>query len=217
MSKEVDSGALRTINRVLGIAGATSPGTELETEQIVQTLDLNPYVRRGRVVGNLSGWYMGLLQNVHVAAGDLDSLIDPYEPGDSAIAPYPASVPRGWDVWVLGICLDRSTGAGTLAGAVVGLNPLGRSQGWGQNNSGAGVGSTPNMPIARFVSVNADAAGTLAIGVSGNGSTYVETRLRVPRGATLTLDTTAAGASATFRALFFCGVFPEGLGQDVLG
>jgi len=216
MSKEIDSDALLTINRVLGIAGPGSASTELEDGTLVQVMNMNDIVRRSRAIGPFGGWYQGLLENVHSAGDTESSFIDPYEPGASANAPYPASVPLGWDVWIVGVGGVRSSGAGALADAIMQINPIARQTGWGQDNAGAPVTGSPSFSLAHFDDVVASVGSIVADPMKNgtNGLTYYQPNVRVPRGAAIEFHSTS-GAAAEFQAQFLMGIFPQGLGQDV--
>jgi len=219
VGRKVDSDALGTVNRVLNIAGAVVGGgqTELEDDRLIQTLDLTPFVRRGRTVGNLTGWYQGILVNVHSAADGEVSSIDPYSPGASANAPYPGAVPRGWDVWLLGVSGIRSAGAGGLTSAWASINPILSQVGWSQDDAGAPVGAiSPRFQLARFTGLDTtqSASGQDAM-TTAQGETFVKTTIRIPRGMNIEFFSESA-AAATFQMLYVMGLFPEGLGQDVL-
>jgi len=168
-------------------------------------------------VGPLGGWFQGILQNVHLGADDIASAIDPYNPGDDARAPYPVIVPRGWDIWLLGVGAVQTALTGVLANAVFQINPTGTEVGWARDNSGNPVaGGSPSFSVARFDSI---LGGTGAISqdpfLTPDGQTFVRVGIRIARGSALEFHTTSAGAT-TYQGLFLMGLFPEGLGQDVL-
>ena len=214
MNQRIESDALDLVTRILGITGATGL-TLLDDGNVSQVLELGPIIRRSRTPGITTGWFNCFLQNVHGAAGSLHSEIDPYNAGDSAVAPYPAAVPQGFDFWVLYASLRRQSGAGTLDGAVFYSDPGAQQQGWGENDSGAAVASTLASPLALWTGLDTSITLTNGIGVSGDGSTMVKIGRRIPRGVILEFDSDVAGAAATILLSLTCGLFPEALGQDI--
>jgi len=217
MTKRIISDALLSVNRILGLTsgGETQP-TLLDDGNVSQVFTINDAVRRARAGGITSGWFMGILQNVHTGAGSLIATIDPYSAGSAvpALGSWPELIPRGLDIWVLGVSTIRTVGAGTLDGAVMYFNPTARQQAWGRDDSGVLVTSSAGIAIARWTDLDAS-AGSLAIGIGGNGDAFNWVRLRVERGTILEFRSDVATASATIRCNFILGLFPEGLGQDV--
>lgn len=215
MGHLIDSDALGGVNRVLGIAGQQVPAaTLLDGANLSQILNVNELVRRARTPGFTSGWFYTLFVNIHGASGELSSSIDPYVPGDASVAPYPSPVPRGFDFWLLGAAVRRTSGAGALSGAILFLNPDTRLQGWGVDDSGAAVATTSAIPLARWTGLDTGLSGTGGTGITGDGGAMVKTLTRVPREGDL-LFITEASAAATFQCLMICALFVEGLGQDV--
>lgn len=190
--------------------------TQLEDESVTQVLSVNDLIRRGRTSAASTGWFRCIMENDHLAAGNLVSTIDPYAPGVTAVAPYPSPVPRGFDFWVLSAALRRNSGAGTLDAAAFSFAPSASQLGWGIDDGGAAVTGVEDAPLALFTGLNTDVASMPGIGISGDGSAVVKVQLRVPPGITsLSFRSTVAGAAATLRLYLICALFPEGLGQDI--
>ena len=215
MSKPIESDALDRIYRMLGLSGGALPsGTLLDDGNVSQVLDINPIVRRSRTSAATTGWFACTLENAHAGAGDLTSSINPYEPGDAAIAPYPSSVPAGFDFWILYAILRRSAGGGDLTGGLLSIAPGNAQRGWGIDDMGAAVIATDQMQLAIFTSLNI-AIGSGVLGLTPTGEVLAPVNMRVPVGNAGLFFRSEAAAAATFRMFLICGLFPEGLGQDV--
>jgi len=223
VSDEVVGAALDLVARNLGIAGVGMPPTTIfDGGNLAQVLVVNDLVRRSRSLGVTNGVFWGKQRHVHAAAGDLDSIIDPYNPGRVLVPPissYPPVVPNGFDVWIVGLTIARTTGAGTLDGAVVSLDPIAGAmqQAWGVNNSGAAIVGIGLQPLCVWVALATGAAGVNAMGVLSNGNCQGLTLpVRVGRGTEIRCDSTAGTASATFDFFIMTQVVPESMGQDLV-
>ncbi len=219
MTREIDSGALLSLNRILGIAGQGSGSTELDDGNLTQVIDVAPVVRRSRVLGATAsgGYWYWVQQHVHAAAGVLSSEIDFYDPAFPQNG-YPASVPKDYDVWIGSFSGRRTAGAGTLGTARLGIDPNSTSQCTGIDDSGAEVTNTQAQAIYEWDQLSSGVSGippafqnSLTLAVQDHRA------WRVPRGSTVACWTNAVGASATFLFQGWLGLFPEGLGQDIFG
>jgi len=208
---------LRLVEQLIGGGyGGNSIGTTLDDETVVQTLPLVPEVaRRSLTIGNVGGWFLAVLENVH-SAGDFEqSSINVYEPEAAArVPPYPATVLDAFDVWLIGCSLIRSAGAGGLNYGRCGINPSVESQGLGIDDAGAALVTTPIMGLARFDAIDASLTGVAGDGITEQGLNYQPINLRLPRRTTLVFSSESASA-ATFQLLCIMGLFPAGMGQDV--
>ena len=215
MTKPIESDALDRLYRILGLSGGTGvAGTLLDDGNVSLVLNINEIIRRSRTPAATTGWFVGILNTIHAGAGRIATSINPYTTANN-VEPYSSPVPRGFDVWVMGASLIRLSGAGDLDGAMLQLDPTPSQQGWGQDNTGAAVVQTLAIPIARWGPLDTSIASELAIAFNPEGGEcMIKVMTRVPRGATLRLATDAT-ALATFQAQLICGLFPEGLGQDV--
>lgn len=220
MSRDIDSDALTTMNRLLGIAGRGSSQTELDDGNLSQVIDVNPIVRRSRTPVGSTGFYICTLTNVHSAADNETSQIDPYLPGAS-VAPaggYPASVDLSFDVWIAGMSIARIAGAGQLDGGQVDLTTGSSTvfSGWGQDDAGDPDISTIGTIITQFAVMNTGAAGGNSFAAEvGSGLLASRALVRVRRGLQIRFHSTA-DAAATFRLVLNIGLFPAGLGQDIV-
>jgi len=210
--KKVDSQALGIVNRALGLTGSGAPLTELLDGTVEQTLDLTSIIRRGRTQARTAGIYSAILENAHGAANTLNSQLLPYNAGAAAIAPYPAPMPEGFDVWLIGAAVIRTAGAAFTSGALF-LAPTAGSQGMGLDDSGVQVVGVPAIPLAFW---NSEESQSAIFGI-GDGRPWQLIQQRIARGVGnntgITFSTTST-AAATFQCLMLFGVFPESLGQD---
>jgi len=192
------------------VGGATS----VDTDNISLTMPVIPELaRRSIVAGPVEGWYTSIFENVHSAADGEVSTIDPYEPGGAAVAPYPASVPRDQDVWLLKAYALRSVGTGGLTAGYLMMNPSPFQQGWGIDDQAAAVVDTPPVVLARWDVIEAT-VGAEEPALTEQGECMVDIGIRIGRGATLRFDTESA-AAAEFQCVMLMGLFPSTLGQDV--
>lgn len=217
MSKPIESDALDRVYRMLGLSGGLPRGTLLDDGNVSQVLNLNDIIRRSRTQAGNTGWFKCVMQNVHTGAGALTSTIDPYNPGDAAVAPFEAVAPRGFDFWILMAMLRRTTGAGTLDDAALSMNPGAGQVGWAVDSSDNLAGNfAAHYPLVQWTALQAVAG--QSYGLVGEGGYISHVGLRVPRGMgadSLQFRSDAAGAAATFQCSLICGLFVEGLGQDV--
>jgi len=219
---EVSGVQLALIQKLYGLSANQLAGvTQMDADNVQQVVPIVPEILRRslNIVGNNEGGlFQGVMENVHSAADSEVSTYRPYEgvvAGSTTIvggAPgFPLPVPTGWDLWLLGMSLSRTSGAGTVV-AMLALN--GDQLGWGIDDAGAAVTSTPNFHVARFTSIVADAAGE-AYGIDAQGNPFVNINKRLPRSMTLQLHSTS-DAAATIQASLLMGIFPESMGQDVV-
>jgi len=211
----VESNALDNLARVLGIAGVTGT-TILDSGNLSQVLEVTDIVRRSRTPGITTGWFYGLIRHVHAAAGLLNSTIDPYAPdGASQVAPFPRIVPPGFDVWLLNASVLRNSGAGTLDGAALFLDPSAAQQGWGIDDSGTAIVANDPYPLARWTSLDTSMAGIDPFGIAGDGGASVRINQRIARGTVIRFVSDVAAAAANVQCMMTMGLFVEGLGQDI--
>lgn len=171
--------------------------------------------RRAAVIGSQSGCFQGILENVHSGADGERSEIDPYNAGADAVAPYPTNISAEYDLWLLGVNLIQTVGAGTLlTEAMILINPATFSQGFGRDDAGAPVVAARAIVVARFTSVvNAVTDLGAEHGITAEGLCYQTVNMRIPRGATIS-HSSESSAAAEFQAVLTMGLFPAGLGQD---
>jgi len=206
---------LKALQDMVGISPEPSP-TVLDTDNVSLTLPIVPnIVRRSSGLGVSDGWFTAIMENVHSAADDEDSTLDPYASGDGSVN-VPSPIPPGWDVWLLGVTGQRSSGAGDLTSAVLSVNPAPHSQGYGIDDNGAVVVTSTPLHLVQFDALNTDGAFARASMTElVSGKLWVPLNLRLTRASSLRFDSRAA-AAAEFQLLMIMGVFPASLGQDVV-
>ena len=214
MAKKVDSDALGLVNRALGLSGAGAPLTEFLDGTIDQVLDVGALVRRGRTFLGTGGIYWGTLRCIHGGAGTLTSTIEPYIVATGGRAPYATPVPLGFDIWILAAQVDQVSGAGTFTGAL--FTTTNGLVGWGVDDMGAAIEVSNSVPLALFDSVVTESR---EFGINEAGNPFIKIGMRMPRPAgnasVLTFSSTASDV-ATFDCYVLTGLFPIGMGQDIL-
>lgn len=218
--RDIDSDALSQVQRQLGLSGIGSGVAVLEDDELRQVLDVGPAIRRGRAdVGN-GGWFWGVLENDHVASGDLISFINPYEASGFELTSFPAAVDQSrFDIWICGAFAEN------IAGSSAGLDtaqfliggPL-RSLAFGKDAAGA-----PVVPAGGGFLINewhttltAITGGVRVMIQAGDVNASPQRTYRMPRGSNLVFQS-QANAAITIRLSVIMGLFPIGLGQDVVG
>lgn len=209
---KVDSEALLIVQRALGLTGRPSRITEFLDGQLEQTFDVLPAVRRSRTLAITEGIFVGVMRNVHGAADSQVSTIDPYAPGVvNAHAPYPGTVGKSFDIWLIQATAVQVSGTGTLT-ALLDIQ-LG-VQGWGVDDAGADVTSAPTMPLALWTGLITKGAIEMGL-LEGSGVPVAKLGLRIPRTSTPVLAfRTTSTAIATFQLNLILALFPVSLGQD---
>jgi len=214
--RNIDSDALSQVQRQLGLSGVGSGVAVLEDDELRQVLDVGPALRRGRADVANGGWFWGVLHNVHAGAGGLTSFIDPYEAGAFALTSFPAAVDVSrFDIWIAGVTCRVASGAISLTDATFILGAPLRSLAFGKDDSGVAVAPVGGgMALASFVT----AVGSNSFGyfLGFDGRPFHPLNFRMPRGSNLVFDSTAVGIT-TYELSIIMGLFPIGLGNDVLG
>lgn len=208
--KKIESQALDVLKRAIGLSGPDSPVTELTDGVVDQALEVGPIIRRSRTQARTEGIYTGLMRNIHVAADSRTSALNPFNPAAQAIAPYPAPMPVGFDVWVLNAAVTQLSGSGTISAA---LNIECPARIMGISSIGAPVVSVQNIAFWDTIVVEST---TFALKApAAQPSERIGVRLPRDPGTRLFFASTSS-AAATFDCFVTLGVFPIALGQDVL-
>jgi len=210
---------LRFVSEFIGAPiEQTETQAQVDLRNINGTLPIVPDLgRRAAVIGTQTGWFQGILENVHSGADGERSEIDPYSAGADAVAPYPPAIDDTMDLWLLGCNVVQSVGAGTLlTEAMILINPAPNTQGFGRDDAGAPVIAVRGFVVARFTSVvNAVTDLAVEVGITAEGLPYQPVNMRLARGSTISFSSEAS-AAAEFQAVLTMGLFPAALGQDVV-
>ena len=216
MTQQIESQALAAIRKSLGLGGGGEQQQFLNDGSVEQVLSIGDIVRRSRTLANTAGIHFGVLENVHGAANSKTSDVNPYNAGDSAVAPFPSTVSDSLEVWVMHSTVVRTSGAGELTFGMLTLGLPGSNQAFGEDANGnpVTIAAGAELPIAAWdgISVSGTAIGFNTGHLPGAGRAF-----RIPRGLgalpVLTFLSTSS-ASATFQCRMLIGLFPIAFGQD---
>jgi hypothetical protein len=151
------------------------------------------------------------MRNEHPGAGTLLSTVDPYDVTTGRIEPYPGPIPANFDLHLLAVTARHKSGTGSLTAALL-IGMPAAAQGWGITDTGAAAPSALSIPVAYWTSLVTQ---SVSFGVLGNTNPQQRVGMRLRRGTTVQFSSTAS-ALASFEAQIIFGLFPVGLGQDVL-
>jgi len=212
--KRIDSDALGILNKSLGLTGAGSQITELMDGVVDQVLDIGPCVRRGRTQAGTGGIYSARTRNTHTDAEAKTSTISPFNPLTTRIAPYPLVMPDRFDIWLLDAGVSHISGSSATISAALHLN-YAPSQ-MGISGVGPATAAVSTRTLAHWDALVTENV-TFGVLAGDNGSRAVF-GLRLPRSLTTELIfATTSVLTAAFQLEITLGVFPIGLGQDVIG
>jgi len=213
----IKSGMLKRIQGLIGTPGSSLGPVNLEDESVTQVLPVIPEIaRRGLAPGTIGGWGTGLMENVHSGADFESSSIDPYLAGVAAVGAYPAEVPLEFDVWLLGVSAQQTSGTPGLDGAFLLLNPVASQQMWGVDDGGLQVVGDPPLMLARWDAIDSTVTTTGDILIAESGEVYLPINIRIPRSGCLIAFHTESAGAAEYQATLLMGLFPAALGQDVV-
>lgn len=207
--KQLDSDALGTVNRALGISGRGAQITELLDGQVDQTIGVNDHVRRGRTQTDTKGLWWGTIEHVHGAANSLETAVT-LGTITLTVPPWPTPVPEAdFDIWLIGAGLTRPSGTGTIDAALY-LEPY-TSQAWGTDDSDVEVNNIAIIPLAHWDTLNTEFY-TFGLNAA-SGRVFFPINLRCKGDWAIRFASTSSDV-ITFRMAVLLGLFPVGLGQD---
>jgi len=216
VSREIDSGALTTLNRVMGIAGTTfgAAQTELDDGNLTQVIDVNQIVRRSQAPIGSSGIFTAVIEHVHLASGALTATLQPYT-ALNVVPPFPTPIPQNLDFWIYGAALSMLSGTATfLDNAQLITTTTAGTLGLSVKNAGGPAAET-DLEFIHGQWTSFDATGPNTAGITAQGHTYIPVNMRLRRGSGVRLRSTVSDVTTIFMTIY-CGLFPEGLGQDVV-
>jgi len=205
---------LRPLQDLVGISPTASPSV-LDDGNVALTGPIFPDItRRGRSTGS-DGWGHGVITTVHSIASTVFTDVTPYDQAAGNVLPFPAPVERFLDLWLLGICGTRFSGAGGLTAAIVELFPgANNQQFFGVDDMGAAVVQNRALPLVKWVALDGEVNTTDNAMLDASGNCYVPFNMRLPRNCTIR-STTVSSDEATFDMKLILGLFAGGLGQDI--
>jgi len=212
---DVDSDALQTVQRALGVPGRGAQITQFADGQLDQVLNVAPMIRRGRTFAGNQGIYTALLENNHAGADSQVSTAEPYNMPVGTVGSYPSPVPPEFDLWIIAATVRRTSGSGTLSAGLY-MDLAANTFGWGVDEAAAAVAAqSVRMIFALWDATTAQ--GTQVVGTRNGELPWVSIGFRFPRhvGADLMFRTTSS-AAAVFNCQLLLGLFPVALGQDAL-
>jgi len=213
----IKNALLLPIQHLVGQTPTPTPAV-VDDDHVSLVLPVVPDIARRSLSSQpTGGWFQGLLENNHVSDDAIISDILVYSPNEDAVAPYPAQVPENFDVWFIGAAVQRASGTGGIAEAQIGINAPPHSQGFGKDQAGASVVSSPPMSLGRWDALDSGATGARDENlITEAGQTYIPINMRLPRGTRIRFETLSTGAAAVeFRAMLIIGLFPSAMGQDI--
>ncbi len=221
---DIDSDALVSVQRQLGNSGISPGLTQFDDDVLQQTFDISAAIRRSRADIAGGGLFFGILRNAMAGSDDEVSSVDPYNVGVTlATETFPARVDTTrFDLWLLGASFNVFSGAATATNVEcmleVDLSVTGRLRAFGVDDAGAvaAFGGTLSVAIADGVKV---VGGATRLFNTVSGQAWTPLRMRMPtQGSIIRFLSTKGDATAgVWDAIFLLGLFPIGMGQDVLG
>lgn len=204
--KEVDSQVLGVVDRVLQLQGRGAPITELEDGILGQSIDANPYIRRGGTVTDSGGLFGATISNTHVAADDRTSTMDLYNLTTiNAQPPWPFPTGPQFDIWILAASLKLSDSPLVAAALAFDVPTL--------RQGPIEILGDLDVVLAWWDAVVVVAGLTFATNAA-SGVQSVMRPYRVPRGVDLELLSTSSAGPLTVTCEMIVGLFPASLGQD---
>jgi len=215
VAKQLTSGALEFVNRALGLFGKGSQETFLEDGNVQQLLEISRLAAASQALGPAQGFFDGTLRMIHIAAGDIREIMDPYSPGTRARELTGETLPFLFDIWFLFASATIVTGNTlTFDNLEMGLDPDGLF------GISEGVTSETIMPLFRWNSqigrVFTEAEETLVNSASGQ-SVFMPTPFLWPRGATIEVASQTSGAGgATINVKVAWAFVQRGLKPSII-
>lgn len=217
---KVKGGQLGLVTKLYELAAnAISGETELDDGHIDLVLPVVPEIlRRSASPAKTTGLFLAVLENTHAAAGGLTVNYDPYFEDVASIPPWPNPIDEEkQEVWLLDAA-GLAT-AGVLADFESGLllvrHPAAH-WGYGENDDLTAV--TPaavGVPVARWTS--AATVGNVNVLLMASGEVRAPIGIRIRRHTIIQWRTLSDGAGVvSSQLLLTMGLFPAGMGQDIL-
>ena len=215
MVKRIDSQALGTLNKALGLTGAGSPLTELADGVVDQVVSVNEIARRSRTLNQqFGGIFTAILRNNHAGIGSLTATLNPFDlPAALVFPPFPQPIPDTFDLWLLA-CNVSIVGAGTHTSALF-INFPAANMGFSITNAGGQVAAAvTSQCVAFFDTVVTE---NVIFATTPQGLPQVLIGQRLPRDPlTQLVFASTSSLAQTFDMRLMLGLFPVGLGQDGL-
>ncbi len=216
--REFDSAGLRQMARILQISTGQPQLVELQDQVLEQAIDLNPFLRRALVPEGSDGIFHATMLNTHSGSDIIETQVNPYAPGTTFAHPDWNPVDPRFDVWLLGAAGKNITGGGDFGGGQFNLisNALGMA--WRNEANAAAMTQTVMTWDVERTEMNttflySNQNDVLLLWEKGGSA------MRINRDASTLFSfiTEKAGpGSASFKLFLTLGLFPAGMGQDVI-
>lgn len=217
--QEVDSAALTRVSKVLQLSTTGAELTEFQDELLQQVLDVAPMVRRGLTLDISGGIYTATILNTHVGSDTITTDVNPYVPATTFVGNgFPAEVSDAFDVWLLGLHAQNITAPGDFGGGFFGIITGTLGMAW-RNEAGSiamvqviDLWKQETSGTGNLVVLTAEFAAPAATG-------FIKLPMRIRRSADVRFrfETVKSGVGAgTYKVFLTLGLFPAGLGQDVV-
>lgn len=228
----MNSQALVLLDRILGLSGSASGEqyTTLDDGNVQQVIEISDIARRSLTPAATTGLFTARIKNTHEASTNLNTNpVDPYDLADTVTLSYrtntwPTPVPRGFDVWLIAASVITEGTASRLDWAELDLHTPSTSQAFGVQRADLGTqvqlgNDVAHLGIARWDTVLPD---TIITGVTvqrwatTNDEINVSINRRIRRGTEINFKTKVNALYIDVTVDLTLGLFPEGLGQDIV-
>lgn len=226
-----DSDALRNLGKILGLRTKLPERIDFQDDLVQVTLDPLWEIRRALALPRAGGgFFTARIENGPHAVGvdTIISTVDPYDlnnSGNTAVTytdpEYPVPVPEELDVWLIACTASVKAGAGNFSSGSLHYLIDANSMGWRTDDTSA-------IATGDFLRLYAnEVAGpvfTLLVGPDLTPDFLFQRPYRLPRARVfdsstvrgLRFTTENTGGTPTYRLDMLFGLFPAGMGQDMV-
>lgn len=203
--RQMDSGALTELSKILQLGGGGEQTTELDDGNVSQVLDIEHVIRRSLTPAASRGLFWFGFSNTHAGAGVISSTLNPFAV-DVGANGFPTIIPPGFDFWHIYSHLRQVSGAIALSGATIEIIQQGVER-------GKGFAASSVSPLGIWTDIELLTGENY--GITAQGETIIRFPTRLRPGSIFRFLTNATGV-AIYRGVTVVGLFPAGMGQDVV-
>lgn len=213
MSQPVDSAALSLADRSYQLSGIDAEQeTFVDDGSLSQTREMNPVARRG-LTPFRRGVFNIVLENTHVAAGEVQAAVDPYAAANRNNG-FPIVDPNLFDLYLLDATVRCNIGA-VVTWAFLGLIVDGTNWGATADQAGAAIAESDSrvaLGLWRDFTTVAETGG-IEHGLTTAEQPLIQFKRRLLPIEQLVMRSEVTDAVA-ITMILTCGIFPISLGQD---
>ena len=232
MTRTMNSQALVLLDQMLGLSG---PGgeqyTTLDDGNVQQVIEISEIARRSLTPAGTAGIYSAICKNrAEGAAGLNDNVVDPYDLADSFTVDqdtnaWPTPVPRGFDVWLIDASVWTETNPSRVDWMELDLTVPSNHQAFfvtrdSMGTPDQGTNDLTHQGLVRWDTALDDdtvtGAATVIRWATENGTINASINKRIRRGTTINFKSHTNAQYVDCYVGLTLGLFPEGLGQDVV-